>query len=132
METLNSLYPAVKHLHLTLIGLSVIFFTIRFVLHLRQSPILSKKFIKIAPHVIDTFLLLSGLTLCFIIQQFPFEAPWLTEKLGAVVAYILLAMISMKANRGKLFKCFAYLGAISWLVYAAKLAMFKQAIILAS
>ncbi|MGB0895154.1 MAG: SirB2 family protein [Parashewanella sp.] len=132
METLTSLYPAVKHLHLTLIALSVIFFTVRFVMHLRQSPILDKKFVKIAPHVIDTFLLLSGLLLCFIINQFPFETPWLTEKMGAVVAYIFLATVAMKAKRNNIFKIFAYIGAISWVVYAARMAVFKQTIMIVS
>ncbi|MGS0683020.1 SirB2 family protein [Shewanella sp. 125m-7] len=130
METFYSLYPAFKHLHMTLIATSVLFFLVRFVLHLRQSPVLQKKVIKIAPHVIDTLLLLSGLVLCFQIQQYPFVDPWLTEKLGAVAAYIVLATIALKANRGTLFKVFAALGAIGWVVYAAKLAMFKQAVLL--
>jgi len=130
METFYSLYPAVKHLHFTFIALSVLLLTVRFVLHLRQSALMEKKLLKIAPHVIDTFLLLSGLTLCFMIQQFPFVDPWMTEKIGAVVAYIVLGAIAIKANRNKLFKVFAYLGAIGWLVYAAKLAHFKQAVLL--
>ncbi|MFT5235170.1 MAG: putative membrane protein SirB2 [Shewanella sp.] len=130
METLNNLYPVIKHLHLTLVAASVLFFIVRFVLHLRESPVMEKKLIKIAPHVIDTFLILSGLTLCFIINQYPFVEPWLTEKLGAVAAYIVLATIALKANRNKLFKIFAALGAIAWVVYAAKLAVFKQAMLL--
>lgn len=130
METLNSLYPAIKHIHLTFIAASVLFFLVRFVLHMRQSPIMEKKLVKIAPHVIDTFLLLSGLLLCFIIMQYPFVDAWLTEKFTAVVAYIILATIAMKAQRGKLFKVFAALGALSWVVYAAKLAVFKQAVLM--
>ncbi|KIO37579.1 MULTISPECIES: SirB2 family protein [unclassified Shewanella] len=127
---MDSLYPAIKHIHLTLISVSVLFFIVRFVLHLKQSAIMDKKFVKIAPHVIDTFLLLSGLTLCFIIKQYPLQDAWLTEKIGAVIAYIFLAAISLKANRNKLFKTFAALGALAWVMYAAKLAMFKQAILM--
>lgn len=130
METFYSLYPVFKHTHMMFVALSVLFFVVRFSLHLRQSPIMDKKFVKIAPHVIDTFLLLSGLVLCFSIKQYPFVDPWMTEKLSAVVAYILLATIALKANRNKLFKVFAALGAIGWVVYAAKLAVFKQAVLL--
>ncbi|MCE9686300.1 SirB2 family protein [Shewanella sp. AS16] len=130
MDTFYSLYPAARHLHFTLIATSVLFFIVRFVLHLRESPIMDKKIIKVAPHVIDTFLLLSGLLLCFMIQQYPFVDPWLTEKIGAVVAYIILGAIALKAKRNKLFKTFACLGALGWLVYAAKLAHFKQAVFL--
>lgn len=91
---------------------------------------MDKKFVKIAPHVIDTLLVLSGLTLCFIIKQYPFQDAWLTEKIGALLAYIFLATIALKANRNKLFKVFAALGAIAWIAYAGKVAMFKQAILL--
>ncbi|MGI2169188.1 SirB2 family protein [Shewanella sp. MF05960] len=128
METFYSLYPAVKHSHMLLVALSVIFFIARFVLHLRQSPIMEKKFVKVAPHVIDTFLLLSGFTLCFMIKQYPFVDPWMTEKIICVVAYIALGIMALKSNRNKLFKFFAFIGAIGWVVLAAKLAHFKQVV----
>ncbi|WP_350563539.1 SirB2 family protein, partial [Psychrobacter sp. CAL346-MNA-CIBAN-0220] len=77
--------------------MSVIFFIVRFVLHLRQSPIMEKKFVKVAPHVIDTFLLLSGVTLCFMIKQYPFVDPWMTEKIICVAAYIALGIMALKS-----------------------------------
>lgn len=128
METFYSLYPAVKHTHMMLVAMSVIFFIVRFVLHLRQSPIMEKKFVKVAPHVIDTFLLLSGFTLCFMIKQYPFVDPWMTEKIICVAAYIALGIMALKSNRNKLFKFFAFFGAIGWVVLAAKLAHFKQVV----
>ncbi|GGB61036.1 SirB2 family protein [Shewanella inventionis] len=130
METFYSLYPAVKHSHMLLVALSVTFFVVRFVLHLRQSPIMEKKFVKVAPHVIDTFLLLSGFTLCFMIKQYPFVDPWMTEKIICVVAYIALGIMALKSNRNKLFKFFAFIGAIGWVVLAAKLAHFKQVVLM--
>jgi len=130
METFYSLYPALKHTHMMLVGTSVIFFIVRFVLHLRQSPIMEKKFVKVAPHVIDTFLLLSGFTLCFMIKQYPFVDPWMTEKIICVVAYIALGAMALKSNRNKLFKFFAFIGAIGWVVLAAKLAIFKQVVLM--
>ncbi|WP_372872264.1 SirB2 family protein [Shewanella sp.] len=132
METIYSLYPFVKHLHLTLIAVSVLLFCVRFVLKLKGSALLEKKLVKIGPHIVDTFLLLSGLSLCFLIKQYPFVDPWLTEKIMAVVAYILLAFMAMKSNRNIFFRIFAFLGAIAWVVYAAKMAVIKQAIMLAS
>lgn len=130
MEALNSLYSGMKHTHMLLIALSVLFFVVRFFMRMFDSSLLEKKFLKIAPHVIDTFLLLSGIVLCFIIKQYPFVDPWLTEKIFAVFAYVLLAFMAMKSDRNKLFRTFAFLGAIGWVVYAAKLAMFKQAVLI--
>ncbi|WP_445780209.1 SirB2 family protein [Shewanella sp.] len=130
METFYSLYPALKHTYMLFVALSVTFFIVRFVLHLRQSPIMEKKFVKVAPHVIDTFLLLSGFTLCFMIKQYPFVDPWMTEKIICVVAYIALGIMALKSNRNKLFKFFAFIGAIGWVVLAAKLAHFKQVVLM--
>ncbi|BDM65628.1 SirB family protein [Shewanella sp. NFH-SH190041] len=130
MDTFYSLYPAVKHTHLLLIAVSVLFFIVRFVLQMRRSAVMEKKFLKVAPHVIDTFLLLSGVLLCFMINQYPFVDPWLTEKIGAVAAYILLGVMAMQQDRGKLFRIFAFVGALGWLMYAAKLAHFKQAVLI--
>ncbi|MCL1141381.1 SirB2 family protein [Shewanella gaetbuli] len=130
METFYSLYPAVKHSHMLLVALSVSFFVLRFGLHLRQSPLMEKKFLKVAPHVIDTFLLVSGFTLCFMIKQYPFVDPWMTEKIICVIAYIALGIMALKSNRNKLFKFFAFIGAIGWLVLAAKLAHFKQVVLM--
>ncbi|QIR13721.1 SirB2 family protein [Shewanella aestuarii] len=130
METFYSLYPAVKHTHLMFVALSVAFFVLRFGLHLRQSPLMERKFLKVAPHVIDTFLLVSGFTLCFMIKQYPFVDPWMTEKIICVIAYIALGIMALKSNRNKLFKFFAFMGAIGWLVLAAKLAHFKQVVLM--
>lgn len=130
METFYSLYPAVKHTHLMFIALSISLFVIRFVLHIRQSDLMQKKFLKVAPHVIDTFLLVSGFTLCFMIKQYPFVDPWMTEKIICVVAYIALGIMALKSNRNKLFKFFAFIGAIGWLVLAAKLAHLKQVVLM--
>lgn len=57
------------------------------------------KVLKILPHVIDTFLLLSAVALCFIIQQYPFVNAWLTVKLGFVIGYIAFAAMAMKAEQ---------------------------------
>ncbi|MFQ6372175.1 SirB2 family protein [Shewanella sp. YIC-542] len=128
MDYFYSLYPGVKYFHLLMIGLSVMFLSVRFVLKLAQSAWMERKLLKVAPHVIDTLLLLSGVVLCFMIKQYPFVDAWMTEKLGAVVAYIVLAIAAMNSARGKTFRIFAFLGALGWLVFAAKVAYVKQAV----
>lgn len=95
-----------------------------------HSPIMERRLVKIAPHVIDSFLLLTGILLCFVINQYPFAEPWLTEKIGAVAAYILLGMMAMRSDRGRLFRIFSFVGALGWVIYAAKLAHFKQAVMI--
>lgn len=130
MEAISSLYPIFKHLHMLLIAISVLFFIVRFGLHMSHSPLMAKRTLKIAPRVIDTLLLLSGMALCLLIQQYPIEDPWLTEKVLALVAYILLGIMAFRTDRNRLFQTFAFLGALGWVVFAAKLAIFKQAVLI--
>ncbi|MCH1918595.1 SirB2 family protein [Shewanella sp. A3A] len=128
MDNTYMVYMAVKHFHLTMIGLSVMLFIARFGMKLKGSALLQKKWLRIAPHAIDTLLLLSGASLCFIMSQYPIVDGWLTEKLVAVVAYILLAAMAMKADRGTMYRIFCFVGALAWLAFAAKLAMLKRVV----
>ncbi|KDM90698.1 SirB2 family protein [Photobacterium galatheae] len=121
------MYIALKHFHLTIIALSVLLFVARFGLMMADSALLQKKVLKITPHVVDTFLLLSGIALILYTGFIPFTAGagWLTEKLTCVLAYIALGFFALKYGKNKVFKTFAFLGALGWLAMAGKLAVTK-------
>ena len=77
-----------KHLHMTVAVISILLFTFRFALTLVNSNKLSLKWLKIAPHIIDTLLLGLGIALSIKLAINPAEQLWLAEKLLAVFAYI--------------------------------------------
>jgi uncharacterized membrane protein SirB2 len=118
------MYMALKHSHMLFIALSVSFLAVRFLLSLRAPALLQKKFFKIAPHVVDTFLLLTAIGLMLTIQQYPFQTPWLTEKLFGLFAYIGLAVMALK-GRTLLMRWVGFIGALSWLALVAKVAITK-------
>lgn len=122
------MYMAIKHSHMLLVALSLAFLVLRFVLSLTGSTLLQRKFFKVAPHIIDTFLLLSAVALMVTIQQYPFVNPWLTEKLLAVLAYIALGVMAFKGRTTTL-RVFAFIGALGWLVLAVKLAITKTPVL---
>lgn len=121
------LYTSMKHVHLLAIALSVLFLTIRYILMMMDSPLLQKKFFKVTPHVVDTVLLASGISLIFITGFIPFTAAgaWLTEKITCVLVYIALGFVALKLGRSKLIRSVAFFGALGWLYWAAHLAMTK-------
>ncbi|UJF18801.1 SirB2 family protein [Vibrio sp. SS-MA-C1-2] len=121
------MYAAVKHIHLLAIALSVTLFVFRYILLMANSKMLEKKWLKITPHITDTVLLVSGITLIFITGFIPFttSAVWLTEKITCVGVYIALGFVTFHYTNNKVFKTFAFLGALGWLFMAAKLAMMK-------
>lgn len=87
---------------------------------------LQKKWVKVVPHVVDTVLLASAITLCVLIAQYPFVNAWVTEKLMAVLLYILMGLVALKLGRTNSIRWIGFVGAICWLLFAAKVAVFKQ------
>ncbi|WP_396586837.1 SirB2 family protein [Bermanella sp. R86510] len=95
---MGTLYVALKHSHLLLVAISLTFFIVRGVALIAHAQWLGKKWAKISPHVIDTFLLLSGIGLMFIIQQYPIEHSWLTSKMIFLVGYIGFGIKMMRST----------------------------------
>jgi len=127
---MENLYLPIKHLHLTLIAFSVLFFIIRAALMFMNKPIHDKKWAKMTARIADTFLLISVITLCFIINQYPITDNWLTEKVLCLLAYIILAYIALYRAKTLKNKILTTVGAVGWVLIAGKIAMFKQALFL--
>lgn len=124
------MYTAIKHIHLLAIVLSISLLILRFVLTLKGSELLQKKWLKITPHVVDSVLLVSAATLCVVIAQYPFVHAWLTEKLIAVIAYIFLGVVALKLAKNNLQRSLAFVGAVAMLAMIGKLAVLKQPFLL--
>lgn len=92
-------YAAIKFLHLGSVLLSYILFFLRGIWVLRASPLMQQRWVRIAPHLIDTVLLASAITLAFMLGISPVTAPWLAAKIIALLLYIVLGSFALK--RGK-------------------------------
>ncbi len=123
------MYMAYKHFHLLMVVLSVSFLLVRYAMSLKPAAILQTKFFKIAPHIIDTLLLISAVLLMLTLQQYPFVHAWLTEKFFAVLAYILLAVMAFR-GRTRFIRWLCFLGALGWLALAVRVAITKQPVFL--
>ena len=117
-----------KHLHMTLALLSVLLFTLRFAWLLMNSDQLNKKWVKIAPHVIDTFLLAIGIGMAVKLSINPFEQLWLGEKILAVVAYIFTAFYTLKLAKNNTMRIIGYLGALGWIMLVVRIAISKEGV----
>jgi len=85
-----------KLIHVSSVVISGSFFLLRFVWMLRGSDSPQQRWLKIFPHIIDTILLASGIALVVQLAQYPFVDNWLTAKLFALFAYILLGSLALK------------------------------------
>ena len=67
-------------------------FFIRGLLALWQSPALEHRALKILPHVIDTFLLASGIVMMVTWSLWPTDHVWLLAKIIALLLYIYFGL----------------------------------------
>jgi len=119
-------YLAIKHLHIACAALSGALFFVRGIWMLRDSAMLQRRWVKIVPHVIDTVLLASALTLVIWSAQYPFVQNWLTAKVLALVAYILLGTIALKRGKTKGVRAGAFVAALLVFAYIVKVALTRQ------
>ncbi|RJF99342.1 SirB2 family protein [Noviherbaspirillum saxi] len=119
-------YLAVKHFHMTFVALSGILFLIRGLLMLADSPALQKRVLKIAPDVVDSLLLASAITMVVWSAQYPFVQNWLTAKVIALVAYIILGTVALKTGKTKAIRVTAFITALLIFAYIVKVALTRQ------
>lgn len=123
------MYFAIKHLHLLLIGLAVLMFMLRFSwLQTGSSRAASARTLKLSGWL-NGLVVLSGVLLCMVLDLNPLNnaTPWLSEKLTAILVVAFLAMMALRLARSNGIRWFAFLGALGWVFFIAKLAVYKQA-----
>lgn len=119
-------YLAFKHLHVTFAVLSGMLFLLRGAWMLQGSAMLQQRWVKIVPHMVDTLLLGSALVMVFWSAQYPFVQGWLTAKVLALVAYIILGTVALKRGRTKQVRLAAFLAALAVFAYIVKVALTRQ------
>ncbi|MCH2056548.1 MAG: SirB2 family protein [Thalassotalea sp.] len=115
-----------KHFHMLLAIVSVSFFTLRFFWLIKSPAMLDKKWVKISPHIIDTFLLGIGVVMAVKLAINPVDQLWLAEKIMAIVAYIFTGLYALKFARNRTMQIFGYVGAMGWVMLVFKIAHTKQ------
>ncbi len=118
----------IKIIHVSSAVLSISGFIIRGIWMMKQSDNLQKKWVKILPHIIDTFLLLSAIILAIKLSVNPFEQFWLLSKIIALLAYIGLGLVALRFGKTVLQRKLAWFGAILVFIYIVLVALTKQSI----
>jgi len=104
--------PILKIIHLTAVVASFMLFFLRGIWLLRASPIMGQRWVKIAPHSVDTVLLLSAIGLAWQLGYSPSNSPWLAAKIVALLIYIVLGMLAFRFARTHAQRLTAWLSAL--------------------
>lgn len=119
------MYPIMKHLHMTFAFLTLFSFALRGVWMMRQSPLLRQRWVKIAPHIIDTLLLVTALILAGMLRYNPAAHPWLMAKIIALVVYIALGVVAFRHSNPKV-RLLAWCAAMITIIYIISVAFSKS------
>lgn len=122
-------YTALKHVHMSFAVLSGALFLLRGLWMLAESKQLQQRWVRIAPHVVDTLLLASAIGLAVWSSQYPGQSPWLSAKLVALVAYIGLGTVALKRGRTRQLRALAFAGALACFAYILAVAVTKNPLI---
>jgi len=124
---------AIVHLHGLFVTLSLIGFVTRGYWMLRECPALQARWVKIAPHVIDTLLLVTALWAAWVMFWSNGMHPaFLTVKIVGLIAYIVLGTIALKRGKTKAIRVGAFAAALAVFVYLIAVGKTMQVIPFAS
>lgn len=119
-------YLYVRTLHIACAAISIAGFTARGLLMLKASSWLQKRLVRVAPHVVDTLLLASAVWLAWFLGQVPFVHGWITAKIGALLAYIVLGTIALKRGRTMEVRRWAFAAALASAGYIVWVALARD------
>lgn len=112
--------------HVLAVTVSGLFFLARGVAIYTGMAWVEARWVRIAPHVVDTVLLLSALLLAWQTAQYPFVHAWLTAKLIGLVVYIGLGVMAFRVLRGRPAGLAAFVAALLVFLWLVGIAHTKQ------
>ena len=117
------LYLALKQLHITCVIVSGLGFLLRGLAAMLDLLLIDRRWVKTAPHVVDTVLLSSAIAMAVISSQYPFEQSWLTAKLVALLVYILCGVMALRKGWSKTTRGVFFVGALVVYSYIVSVAL---------
>lgn len=111
------MYAALKWLHVACVVASGAGFVVRGALTLAGSPLRRARFVRVAPHVVDSVLLAAAVAMAVIARLSPHAHPWLAAKIGGLLLYIVLGALALRPGRSPTVRALAFVGAVLTFAY---------------
>ncbi len=121
-----SLYLALKGVHVTCVILSLTGFVVRGAWMMLGSALLDRRWVRVAPHVVDTLLLASAVALALLSHQYPGVHDWLTAKVTGLLVYIILGSIALRRGRSRRIRIGFWVAALATFGYIVAVALTRD------
>lgn len=120
------MYSMLIFLHVVLAITSIAGFCLRGYWMTAGSALLDRRMTRIAPHIIDTFFLASGIALVVMLGLNPMQHSWLLAKFTGLFGYIVLGAIALRGGRTLRIRVIAMLAAMAVYAYIVGVAFSKS------
>ena len=117
-----------KNLHQLFALLTITGFVLRMVWTLRSSPLMQHRITRIAPHVIDTLFLATGIIMVLQLNLAVLQNHWLLAKFAGLFGYIILGALALRPGRPTGLRVTAFVGALLAFAYIVNTAITKSPI----
>lgn len=115
-------YATIKLVHQAAVTLSISGFVVRGAASFSGARWVHSRAARTVPHIVDTVLLLSALTLAWMLRLTPGNAPWLLAKVIGLFVYVGLGVLALRPGRARRVRLAAWVGAlvvVAWIVSVA-------------
>jgi len=120
-------YLVLRHLHISCAAISITLFVVRGTCQTAGWQWRQWRWLRIAPHLVDTVLLVAAISLAWRSQQYPFAQNWLSAKVVALLVYIGLGSLALRTGASRTVQRAAFLGALLTVAYIVGVAMTRSA-----
>ena len=119
-------YFTVKLVHQVAVALSLTGFFVRGAASLASASWAQGRAAKTLPHLVDTILLVSALTLAWMLRLTPGNAPWLLAKIVGLVVYVSLGLVALRPGPPTALRSAAWVGALATAAWIVSVALTKS------
>ena len=119
-------YAAVKLVHQGAVALSLTGFFIRGAASLAGAEWIRGRAARTLPHLVDTVLLASALTLAWMLRLHPGNAPWILAKVVGLVGYVALGVVALRPGRSWRVRATAWVAALVTALWIVSVALTKN------
>ncbi len=121
------MYVGLKHLHTTIVALSLVMFLLRGAWLMYGSALANNRGVKIATHAINGLLLVSAFGVAWVGWNYPVVMHgWITAKIIGLLVYIGFGIVAFKGRDDKAVRLDAFLVAIGAYAYIVLVALTKS------
>jgi uncharacterized membrane protein SirB2 len=115
-----------KNLHMTFAILTILGFILRGVWMMRTSPLLQHRITRVAPHIIDSLFLVTGVIVVAKLDLAVMQNSWLLAKFAGLACYIIFGAIALRRGRTMRVRQIAFGGALLSFAYVVGAAINKS------